>query len=263
MVFARYIRARGLRIGGAVLILIVLLPLCAIEAIYRVRLASIPLRPAITTTPRLYPVHRVAWEWDEAAPMIMDPVWPWTIVDDLASGPRRGRRGDTIAYRVAELHIAELRQGGLVPPRSKPHWLTPWMLAIWVSRHMTAEQAIVWYLDHAHYGRGARGIEEASAVFFGRRPAQLGWAEAALVPGMLLSPRRYDPGCEAERAGAYQAQVLERLWLQGFVSAGPCPPPPSRSMTPPCPASASKAPSPDPRAVPSSSGAPARSPAAW
>jgi monofunctional biosynthetic peptidoglycan transglycosylase len=64
------------------------------------------------------------------------------------------------------------------------------------------------YLNVAEFGDGIYGIAAAAQAFFGKRPADLGRAEAALLAAVLPNPRRL----HARNPSAY---VRERaLWIE-------------------------------------------------
>ncbi|MBI3013744.1 MAG: transglycosylase domain-containing protein, partial [Candidatus Tectomicrobia bacterium] len=64
------------------------------------------------------------------------------------------------------------------------------------------------YLNVAEFGDGIYGVAAAAQAFFGKRPADLGRAEAALLAAVLPNPRRL----HARNPSAY---VRERArWIE-------------------------------------------------
>lgn len=77
------------------------------------------------------------------------------------------------------------------------------------------------YLNVAEFGPGLYGVPAASAYYFGKPPAELGDAEAALLAAVLPNPHRLDAGRPSAYVRERQQWILahvERLrredWLQ-------------------------------------------------
>jgi membrane peptidoglycan carboxypeptidase len=68
--------------------------------------------------------------------------------------------------------------------------------AIQVEKQLTKQQILERYLNMAPFGNGAYGVSAASQVYFGKRPADLTVAEAALLAGMVKAPTSFDPTTE-------------------------------------------------------------------
>lgn len=62
-----------------------------------------------------------------------------------------------------------------------------------------------------YFGHGYYGLASASCGYFGVRPAQLSWAQAALLAGLALAPSADDPFTHLAHARAAEAQALARL----------------------------------------------------
>jgi len=65
--------------------------------------------------------------------------------------------------------------------------------------------------DVAYFGHGFYGLAAASCGYFGQRPAQLSWAQAAMLAGLVLRPSADNPLDHPARARAREAHVLGRL----------------------------------------------------
>src|SRR5690625_2317510 len=119
-----------------------------------------------------------------------------------AGGPVRG--GSTISQQVAKNLF-------LWPGRS--------LLRKGIEAYFTVLIEILWpkqrilevYLNIAQFGDGIYGIGAASNAFFGKTPATLTPAEAALLAAVLPNPVRL----QADRPSAYVLQ--RRDWIQGQV----------------------------------------------
>ncbi|SDS35878.1 transglycosylase domain-containing protein [Actinoplanes derwentensis] len=68
--------------------------------------------------------------------------------------------------------------------------------ALQVEKELTKQEILVRYLNMAPFGNGAYGINAASQVYFGKKPADLTVAEAALLAGMVKAPSAFDPTTE-------------------------------------------------------------------
>lgn len=64
----------------------------------------------------------------------------------------------------------------------------------------TKEELLNLYLNTVPFGGTIYGINVASQTFYGKKPARLNIAEAALLVGMLKGPSLYNPVNHPERA---------------------------------------------------------------
>lgn len=74
------------------------------------------------------------------------------------------------------------------------------------------------YLATAYYGHGAYGLAAAARSFFGVAPADLTWAQASLLAGLVQAPSAYDPYVHPDLARSRQRHVLGRLAAVGALS---------------------------------------------
>lgn len=75
----------------------------------------------------------------------------------------------------------------------------------------TKPQILEMYLSAVYYGHGFYGLDAAANGYFGRKPADLSWAQASLLAGLLQAPSAYDPYAHPQRARSRQRHVLDRL----------------------------------------------------
>ncbi len=92
------------------------------------------------------------------------------------------------------------------------------MLAQELVRRYPREQILAWYLNSAHYGRQAFGIDAAALVYFGRHVDELGLAEVALLAALPLDPEA-NPVDNPQAARRLQTQVLAALVRRGLLEA--------------------------------------------
>ncbi len=75
------------------------------------------------------------------------------------------------------------------------------------------------YLDAIYYGNGYWGDEAAAKGYFGTKPSQLTWAEAAMLAGLPQAPSAYDPLHHLALAKERQHHVLDRLVANHVLTA--------------------------------------------
>ena len=67
------------------------------------------------------------------------------------------------------------------------------------------------YADVAYFGHGFYGLEEASCGYFGARPDQLSWPQAALLASLVQAPTTDDPIDHPAAGLAREQHVIGRL----------------------------------------------------
>ena len=92
-------------------------------------------------------------------------------------------------------------------------------LALELDTHYTKPAILSMYLSAVYFGHGYYGIEAASRGYFGVAPAQLTWAQAALLAGMVQAPSALDPLRHLAAARARMTYVLQRLVGDGRLTA--------------------------------------------
>ena len=75
------------------------------------------------------------------------------------------------------------------------------------------------YMNRVSFGPNLRGVAAASQAFFGKSPASLSAAEAALVAGMARGPSLYDLARRPDRARARRDRVLARMVTDGWLAS--------------------------------------------
>lgn len=84
-------------------------------------------------------------------------------------------------------------------------------IAFRLDNRFTKHQILAMYLNAAYFGDGAYGITAAARHYFGRPAAQLSWAQASMLAGLVQAPTAYDPHGHLSLARARQHHVLARL----------------------------------------------------
>jgi membrane peptidoglycan carboxypeptidase len=75
------------------------------------------------------------------------------------------------------------------------------------------------YLNVSYYGHGFWGVAEAARGYFATTPAQLTWAEAAMLGGLLQAPTDYDPLAHYALARVRERHVLQQLVVNHHLAA--------------------------------------------
>jgi len=108
-------------------------------------------------------------------------------------------------------------------------------LALGLERRLGKEEILALYAAHAPYGGNVVGLDAAAWRYFGRRPRELTWAEAALLAALPNQPALIHLRRNVGRLKAKRDGLLRRLRAQGALGDldlalaldEPLPPPPS------------------------------------
>lgn len=114
------------------------------------------------------------------------------------------------------MQVVRLSRGN--PPRTVGEKLREMILALRLEQHYTKREILDFYAAHAPFGGNIVGIEAAALKYFGHRPDELSWAEAALLAVLpnapaLIYPGKNNAGLKAKRDG-----LLRRLREDGFLT---------------------------------------------
>lgn len=92
------------------------------------------------------------------------------------------------------------------------------VLAMWVEDNLSKEEILQTYLNTVYFGSGAYGVQAAAEIYWGKNVSELGWAEGALLAGLISNPSRYDPTRFPERALERRRLVADTLVEQGTIT---------------------------------------------
>src|SRR5205807_1335423 len=90
--------------------------------------------------------------------------------------------------------------------------------ALALERQMSKDKVVGLYLTLAPFGGNLEGVRAASLAYFGKEPARLSAAEAALLVAIPRSPERLRPDRYPEAARAARDRVLLRMAEQEVIS---------------------------------------------
>lgn len=85
-------------------------------------------------------------------------------------------------------------------------------LSMQVEMTYSKNQIFNMYLNHAWFGNGVWGVEDAAEKYFGVHASDLTTSQAATLAGMLTAPSIYDPYKNPEKALARRNLVLQTMY---------------------------------------------------
>ena len=91
-------------------------------------------------------------------------------------------------------------------------------LAIKLKYSYSDPQILRMYSAVVYFGHGFYGLDAASCGYFGRRPGNLSWPQAALLAGLVQAPSAYDPLAFPRLARAREEHVISRLVATGVLT---------------------------------------------
>mgnify|MGYP003362064471 CR=1 FL=1 len=120
--------------------------------------------------------------------------------------------GSTLTMQVARL----LEDGGTGRWVGK---LRQIRVALALERRLDKDRVLSLYLTHAPYGGPLEGVRAATFAWFGKEPARLTPAQAALLVALPQSPETRRPDRHPRAARAARARVLDRMRARGLITA--------------------------------------------
>ncbi|GAB4249344.1 MAG: PBP1A family penicillin-binding protein [Thermoleophilia bacterium] len=96
--------------------------------------------------------------------------------------------------------------------------INEWALAWQLEERMSKDEILDLYLNTVYFGSNAYGIQAASRTYFDKYPQDLDLPEAALLAGLPQAPSRYSPRVNPEAAKARRNEVLQRMWINGYIT---------------------------------------------
>ncbi len=107
----------------------------------------------------------------------------------------------------------------LTNERSYYRKLRELLLSTRVESHFSKSVILEMYLNRVYLGHGFHGIQAAATGYFGKEVEELSVAEAAMLAGLVQRPSDYSPLRRLARAKARQRYVLERMEIEGYLTA--------------------------------------------
>lgn len=119
--------------------------------------------------------------------------------------------GSTITQQLAK--NAYLTQDQTIKRKAREFFL-----ALELTKKYSKNDILTMYLNHAYFGNGVWGVEDASQKYFGVSAAELSLDEAATLAGMLKGPEIYNPYASLEDATNRRDTVLQSMVEAGYIS---------------------------------------------
>lgn len=88
-----------------------------------------------------------------------------------------------------------------------------------IEKALSKERILELYLNIIEWGEGIYGAEAAARYYFGKSAANLDWAEASMLAGMLPNPKYFNPYKRMKACQRMQKRVLWLLQLHRLVTA--------------------------------------------
>jgi len=92
-------------------------------------------------------------------------------------------------------------------------------LALKLDAHYSKDQILQMYLSAVYFGHGFYALPAAARGYFATAPADLSWAQASMLAGLVQAPSAYDPYAHLVLAKQRQRHVLDQLVATGSLSA--------------------------------------------
>ncbi len=128
---------------------------------------------------------------------------------------RGGQGGSTITQQL-------VKNTYLTPERTLRRKYAEAMLALALERRLSKEDIFALYCNEIYLGQrgavGARGVEDAAQIYFGKALSSLTLSETATIAGMIQGPARYAPDRRPEAARARRNTVLAAMASEGFIT---------------------------------------------
>jgi penicillin-binding protein 1C len=128
----------------------------------------------------------------------------------LLAGGRIVSGGSTLSMQVARLIEG-------APTRDATGKLRQILMARKLEDRYTKDDILTLYLMLAPYGGNVEGVRAASLAYFGKEPARLTVAEAALLVALPQSPEARRPDRDPEAARLARDRVIDRLIGAGVI----------------------------------------------
>src|SRR4030095_8194515 len=132
-----------------------------------------------------------------------------------AKADGRGSGGSTITQQL-------VKNTYLSPEHTLQRKYAAAMLAIALERRLSKEDIFALYCNEVYLGQrggtGARGVDQASRLYFDKELKVLSLSEAAMIAGMIQAPAHYSPDRHPEAALSRRALVLTAMVQSGWIS---------------------------------------------
>ena len=91
------------------------------------------------------------------------------------------------------------------------------IISIIMDYKYSKNQILKIYLNEIYLGEGARGINEASQIYFGKLINELTLSEVAMLAGLAPAPNFYSPYQNFDLAIQRRDKILRLMYLEGYI----------------------------------------------
>jgi len=174
---------------------------------------------------------------ENRSPVTLDRV-PQTVIDavlDVEDDQFWVHQGlnirSTLRALVTNVQSGEVRQGGstitqqlvknslLTPEQRVDRKVREAVLAVRLEKELSKEEILERYLNVVYFGNGAYGLQAAAETYFNTDVEKLTEGQAALLAGIIRNPVGNDPMRNPTQAAARRDTVLDRMVMNGHLSA--------------------------------------------
>ncbi len=142
---------------------------------------------------------------------------PWGILRATMANAKALKMvegGSTITQQLAKnLFFTDVKRTGITK-------LSEMVAAYKLEEKYSKEEIFSLYLTEIYFGNGARGIEQASRVYFGHGVSEITLPEAAFLAGIIRAPSFLGSAKHRAEALNRQRQVLTAMAEAGFITIG-------------------------------------------
>ncbi len=93
-----------------------------------------------------------------------------------------------------------------------------WIISYQLEKAYTKEEIMAMYLNTIEFGSNAYGIKVAAKTFFNKEPSELGYAESAILVGLINAPTRWNPVLNPDNAYRKRTEILHNLYKYDYLS---------------------------------------------
>ena len=136
------------------------------------------------------------------------------IFKSILLSERSAGGGSTISQQLAKNLFPRREHGLLSLPVAKVKEV---LTARRLEKIYTKEQILELYLNTVSFGENTYGIETAAMTYFGKKPAYLNIAEAALLVGLLKANTSYNPRLHSDAALERRNTVIGQMVKYGYL----------------------------------------------
>lgn len=133
-----------------------------------------------------------------------------SVAGSLVGNPDAG--GATLDQQLAKVVYTPEQTGALAKAEQV-------VLALKIDKDYSKNEILQAYLAAVYFGHGYYGLATAAQGYLGLDPAELTWAQASMLAGLVQAPSAYDPLQHLDLAKARQRHVLDRLVATGVLSS--------------------------------------------